>query len=136
MWTERDIKEQTNNEQTFYRGKLLEGTNGILNFSTFKTEGIYGDPELNLRSSVRGSNKQNYDVEITLFLTIMKNSKMWNITVPVLRSHLMMASANIVLQRCFTLCTTKNPFSLHLLQKTLMKHTLLKQLCLTALLTN
>lgn len=67
MWTERDIKEQTNNEQTFYRGKLLEGTNGILNFSTFKTEGIYGDPELNLRSSVRGSNKQNYDVEITLF---------------------------------------------------------------------
>lgn len=67
MWTERDIKEQTNNEQTFYRGKLLEGTNGILDFSTFKTEGVYGDPELNLRSSVRGSNKQNYDVEITLF---------------------------------------------------------------------
>ena len=67
MWTERDIKEQTDNEQTFYRGKLLESTGGILEFSTFEDEGIYGDPELNLRSSVRGSNQQNYDVEITLF---------------------------------------------------------------------
>lgn len=67
MWTERDIREQADNEQTFYRGKLLESTNGILDFSTFESEGVYGDPELNLRSSVRGSNKQNYDVEITLY---------------------------------------------------------------------
>lgn len=67
MWTERDIKAQADNEQTFYRGKLLENTNGILEFSTFETEGVYGDPELNLRSRVRGSNQQNYDVEITLF---------------------------------------------------------------------
>ena len=32
MWTEWDIREQTD-EQTFYRGKLLESTNGVLDFS-------------------------------------------------------------------------------------------------------
>ena len=37
MWTERDIREQTD-EQTFYRGKLLESTNGVLEFSSFETE--------------------------------------------------------------------------------------------------
>lgn len=49
MWTEWDIREQTD-EQTFYRGKLLESTNGVLEFSSFETEGPYGDQELNLRA--------------------------------------------------------------------------------------
>ena len=53
MWTERDIREQTD-EQTFYRGKLLESTNGVLEFSSFETEGVYGDKELNLRATIHG----------------------------------------------------------------------------------
>ena len=54
MWTERDIREQTD-EQTFYRGKLLESTNGVLEFSSFETEGVYGDKELNLRATIHGT---------------------------------------------------------------------------------
>ena len=65
MWTERDIREQTD-EQTFYRGKLLESTNGVLEFSSFETEGVYGDKELNLRATIHGTNKNNYKVEVTL----------------------------------------------------------------------
>ncbi|WP_462416815.1 SNF2 helicase associated domain-containing protein [Eubacterium ramulus] len=66
MWTERDIREQTD-EQTFYRGKLLESTNGVLEFSSFETEGVYGDKELNLRATIHGTNKNNYKVEVTLY---------------------------------------------------------------------
>ena len=56
MWTEWDIREQTD-EQTFYRGKLLESTNGVLEFSSFETEGPYGDQELNLRATIHGTIK-------------------------------------------------------------------------------
>ena len=66
MWTERDIREQTD-EQTFYRGKLLESTNGVLELSSFETEGVYGDKELNLRATIHGTNKNNYKVEVTLY---------------------------------------------------------------------
>ena len=66
MWTEWDIREQTD-EQTFYRGKLLGSTNGVLEFSSFETEGPYGDQELNLRATIHGTNKNNYKVEVTLY---------------------------------------------------------------------
>ena len=66
MWTEKNIKDMTSDEQTFYRGKLLESTNGILEIYTYEDENPYGDEEVNIHTLVRGSNRNNYDVDVTM----------------------------------------------------------------------
>ena len=67
MLTERELKESVE-EQTFYRGKLIESTSGVLSYEEYLTNGINGEPILELRSTIKGSNRKKYGVEIDLQL--------------------------------------------------------------------
>lgn len=50
-------------EQAFHRGELLERTGGVQNFELRNSMSEYGDPELSVSATVRGSNLSSYQVE-------------------------------------------------------------------------
>ncbi len=62
MLTESTIREAVT-EQVFHRGKLLEQTGGVRDFEMRNSMSEYGEPELFISATVRGSNLSSYQVE-------------------------------------------------------------------------